>query len=321
MTDLSAIIAFIPEPQRGYVLAALYAFLATQLVASGIVAVLPAEAFKWRPLRALSWYAHLAPRDAAGTFKAPFTAPLNPGAMADLAKLQAFAARVQRVAPELVAEITPPSPSKVTPVDHSGERGSVRVGTMLALCVAVLVASVTGAVLTGCPPTPPVDGGVAVTPSGWTSTARVVLDTLRWAVPAARAITDSVVPEPARTQVGRALDATGDAARELSAAVDAYEIRGGDRCAAHAAVGGLHRALVGLARVLADSGIALGTTLERVVDGVASIADALVPACDRDAGWASAGDRANAELRAISTGRGPLRRVLDDLRPMDAGAR
>ena len=123
MTDLSAIIAFIPEPQRGYVLAALYAFLATQFVASGIVAVLPAEAFKWRPLRALSWYAHLAPRDAAGTFKAPFTAPLNPGAMADLAKLQAFAARVQRVAPELAAEITPPTPSKVTPVDHSGERG------------------------------------------------------------------------------------------------------------------------------------------------------------------------------------------------------
>ena len=43
----------------------------------------------------------------------------------------------------------------------------------------------------GCTPPAPVDGGVAVTPSGWTSTARVVLDTLRWAVPAARAITDA----------------------------------------------------------------------------------------------------------------------------------
>ncbi len=86
-------------------------------------------------------------------------------------------------------------------------------------------------------------------------------------------------------------------------------------------MGGLHRALVGLARVLADNGIALGTTLERVVDGVASVADALVPACDRDAGWSSAGDRANAELRAIATGRGPLRRVLDDLRPGDGGVR
>lgn len=190
--------------------------------------------------------------------------------------------------------------------------------TGLRLSLVVLLCGALGAVLNACTPTPSVDGGVAVTPSGWTSTARVVLDTLRWAVPAARAITDVVVPEPARTQVGRALDATGAAARELSAAVDAYELRGGDRCAAHAAVGGLHRALVGLARVLADSGIALGTTLERVVDGVASIADALVPACDRDAGWSSAGDRANAELRAISTGR-VLRRVLDDLRPMDGG--
>jgi len=53
----------------------------------------------------------------------------------------------------------------------------------------------------------------------------------------------------------------------------------------------------------------------------ASVADALVPACDRDAGWSSAGDRANAELRAIATGRGPLRRVLDDLRPGDGGVR
>ena len=185
---------------------------------------------------------------------------------------------------------------------------------MRALCLALLCAFALG-----CTPPAPVDGGVAVTPGGWTSTARVVLDTLRWAIPAARAITDVVVPEPARTQVGRALDATGEAARELTAAVDAYELRGGDRCAAHAAVGGLHRALVGLARVLADNGIALGTTLERVVDGVASIADALIPACDRDAGWASAGDRANAELRAIATGR-VLRRVLDDLRPLDGGA-
>lgn len=231
---------------------------------------------------------------------------------------KAVSAFVQIVTARAPAAV-PPSPSKVVPVDHRGERGSVRVGALLVIAGATLVATLAGAVLTGCPPAPPVDGGPAVTPSGWTSTARVVLDTLRWAVPAARAITDNVVPEPARTQVGRALDATGDAARELSAAVDAYEQRGGDRCAAHAAVGGLHRALVGLARVLADSGIALGTTLERVVDGVASVADALVPACDRDAGWSSSGDRANAELRAISTGR-VLSRVLDGLRPaLDGG--
>lgn len=191
----------------------------------------------------------------------------------------------------------------------------------LRLSLVVLLACGAGAATQGCPgPVHPVDGGPAVTPSGWTSTARVVLSTLSWAVPAARAITDSVLPEPARTQVGRALDATGDAARELGAAVDAYELRGGDRCVAKAATAGVHRALVGLARVLVDNGIALGTTLERVVDGVASVADALTPACDPDAGWSSAGDAANRELRAIHDGaRVPLRRVLDNLRPMDGG--
>lgn len=186
----------------------------------------------------------------------------------------------------------------------------------LRLALVVLVAVVAGIITSGCTPPAPVDGGVAVTPSGWTSTARVVLDTLRWAVPAARAITDSVLTDPARTQVGRALDATGDAARELGAALDAYELRGGDRCVARAATAGVHRALVGLARVLVENGIALGTTLERVVDGLASVADALTPACDPDAGWSSAGDAANREVRAIHDGaRVPLRRVLDDLRP------
>lgn len=109
--DLSALIVFIPEPWRTYVLAALYAFLATQIAASGIVAVLPAKAFKWRPLRALSWYAHLAPRDAAGTFKAPFTTPLQPGAMHDLRKLQAFATEMLRSGRAMPEEITPPAPT------------------------------------------------------------------------------------------------------------------------------------------------------------------------------------------------------------------
>lgn len=218
----------------------------------------------------------------------------------------------------------PPQPraTQAPPPPSDPQRGAVRVSVMLSLSGAVIVATLAGALLAGCPgPVVPVDGGPAVTPSSWTSTARVVLTTLRWAVPAARAITDVTVSEPARTQVARALDATAAAAGEMERAVDAYELRGGDRCAAHAAVGGLHRALAGLARVLADSGIALGTTLERVVDGVASIADALVPSCAPDAGWSSAGDRANAELRAIREAHGPLSRALDDLRPVDAGVR
>lgn len=92
--DITSLLAFIPEPWRTYVLALLYAFLATQIAASGLVAVLPAQAFaRWRPLRALSWYAHLAPRDGAGTFKLPFRAPLHPGAMEELEKLRAEVAR------------------------------------------------------------------------------------------------------------------------------------------------------------------------------------------------------------------------------------
>lgn len=194
----------------------------------------------------------------------------------------------------------------------------VRMG--LGLSALILVAGLAGAALC-CTPTPtPIDGGPAVTPSGWTSTARVVLTTLRWAVPAARAITDLTVAEPGRTQVGRALDATAQAAERLQGAVDAYERAGGDRCTARAAVAGLHSALVTVAQVLADNGVALGTTLERVVDGVASIADALIPACDADAGWVSAGDAANATLRQIALRAGrPLSRVLDDLRPLDGG--
>ena len=202
------------------------------------------------------------------------------------------------------------------PPPPSGQSGRVNLASLLVLLV------VSGALLR-CPgPTPPIDGGPAVTPSSWTATARVVLSTLRFALPAARAITDVVVAEPGRTQVARALDAAAQAAQRMDAAVTAYETAGGDRCAARAAVAGLHVALVAVAQTLADNGIALGTTLEHVVDGVASIADALVPACDADAGWSSAGDASNATLRAIAAGAGrPLSRVLDDLRPLDGGAR
>lgn len=213
----------------------------------------------------------------------------------------AWIARARRVAPLRYPE--PPAPRA-------------------ALALVVLV----GALGLRCTPTPtPIDGGPAVTPSSWTATARVVLTTLRWAVPAARVITDLTVAEPGRTQVARALDATTQAAERFQSAVDAYERAGGDRCAARAAVAGLHSALVVVAQTLADNGIALGTTLERVVDGVASIADALIPACDADAGWASAasaGDASNATLRAIAARAGrPLSRVLDDLRPVDGGVR
>lgn len=47
--------------------------------------------------------------------------------------------------------IAPPTPSKVTLVDHRGERGSVRIGALVAISGALLLAMVVGAVLTGCP--------------------------------------------------------------------------------------------------------------------------------------------------------------------------
>lgn len=172
----------------------------------------------------------------------------------------------------------------------------------------------------GCDPKPvPAD---TTTASSWTDTARRVFDTLSWAVPAARVVVANVIPEPARTIVLRALDGVGEASSRLRVAVTAYEARGGDRCAAHAAVGGVRSALVELAQVLADNGVALGVPLERVADAAASVADALVPRCQVDAGWSSAGDRDNARLRAIvasAAARGViLRRDLDAIRPAGA---
>lgn len=169
----------------------------------------------------------------------------------------------------------------------------------------------------GCTPTPRPDPGPSQPVSGWTSTARAVLSTLRWALPAARSVTDALLSDPPRAQVGRALDAAADAAGRLDAALSAYEARGGDRCVAHAAAGGVVVALTQLADVLADNGIALGVVLGRVVDGAASIVDALVPACQTDAGWASAGDNANARLHLtedVARRRGiALRRDLDTI--------
>lgn len=188
----------------------------------------------------------------------------------------------------------------------------------VALGLSCLVA------LHGCPPRPlPVDGGPAVTPSSWTDTARVVVRTLRWALPAARVILAAVLPSDAGAIVGRALDAVADWTSRLEVALDTYQTRGGDRCVAHASVGGLTSAVVSLAQVLADHGVALGTTLERVADSLGALGDELAPACSLDAGWASAGMQVNDRLRAIQNGaraRGAvLRHDLDDLRPLDGG--
>lgn len=68
-----------------------------------------------------------------------------------------------RVPERPAAAVTPPSQSKVPPgpVDHRGERGAVRVGTLVALSgalIVVIAAVVGGALLSGCPRLPPVSG-------------------------------------------------------------------------------------------------------------------------------------------------------------------
>lgn len=185
------------------------------------------------------------------------------------------------------------------------------------LCLCLTVSACT-------PPPPPSDGGApAVTPSGWTDTARLVLTTLRWSVPAARAILSATLPEPARTQVARALDAVADAAGRLDLAVATYEARGGDLCAPHAAVGAVTVALVQLSQVLADGGVALGPTFERVADSLGSIGDLIFPACHPDGGFYAQGTAINAQLRGVALaarGRGVvLRPLLDNLQPVDGG--
>lgn len=199
------------------------------------------------------------------------------------------------------------------------QAGYVRPGLLALLVLPLMIG------LGACPPRPTPEPGPSQPVSGWTSTARAVLSTLRWALPAARAVTDSLLSDPPRTQVARALDAAADAARGLDGALDAYEHRGGDRCVAYAAAGAVSATLGTLAEVLSDNGIAIGVVLGRVVDGVASIADALIPACALDAGWTSAGDTANARLRLVedvARRRGiTLRRDLDGLTEPAGAAR
>lgn len=254
---------------------------------------------------------------------------LGAGALGDLKRTQGLDAEaVHRLLTQTVeaqvealrrGALVPPQALSAEPVRttdpprvaSAGQAGFARPGLLALLVLPLLVG------LAACPPRPTPEPGPSQPVSGWTSTARAVLSTLHWALPAARAVTDSLLSDPPRTQVARALDAAADAAGRLDLALDAYEHRGGDRCVANAAAGGVVVALAQLADTLADNGIALGVVLGRVVDGAASIVDALVPACASDAGWTSAGDNANARLRLtedVARRRGiALRRDLDTI--------
>lgn len=189
---------------------------------------------------------------------------------------------------------------------------------MKRLLVLLLSVSLLGA--TCNPPPPPVDGSVVYTPSGWTDTATTVLRTIAWAIPAAQVIVTSLVPADARAVTDRAFVAVQDAATQLQAAVDAYNSRGGDRCVAHAAVGGVTTAMVALARVLTTNGIALGNTLVPVIQSLGAVTDQLVPSCQSDAGYARVGELPMVQVRAIEADAMAhgvvLRPALNNLRPV-----
>lgn len=226
------------------------------------------------------------------------------------------------------ASVVPPEP--IVPHDPTRtQRGSVELGALSYVIVVIALAvAVVGGITAGCtPPTPPSDGGVpVVTPSDWTRTAHLSVTVGRGLIVVARPIVDALTVDPGQTRARRAFDAADDALVAVGHALDAYEARGGDRCAAYAATGAAVVALHELAQVLADNGIAIGVPIGRVIDLVASVADTLVPACQADAGFASVGQRANDELRAIEQGarvRGViLRRDLDGIAPaLDGGVR
>lgn len=130
-------------------------------------------------------------------------------------------------------------------------------------------------------------------------------------------IVDSLIPAASRPVADRAFVAVQDASTRLQTAVDAYTARGGDRCAAYAAVGGVTTAMVGLAQVLADNGVGMGSTLIPVIQSLGAVADQLVPACQSDAGYASVGEGVMVRVHAIETSASArglvLRPVLDNL--------
>lgn len=330
LTHIVALVfALVPAPYRPLAETILSAVIAAQMIDSAIVAQMPsrwAELPGWRGLvvRAMHRFGHMRFRDEAGTLKLPGARLIPSATVAELMppagvyRTPTLPYATVAPAPHGSRASSPPSTSA-----DNGQRGSSSIAALLVAGSMVIALALGAAVfggLVGCRPQPvPTDGAVNVTPSAWTNVARTVLSVLGYAVPGARLILATLpIPEPAKTLIDRALDVVATYAQRLGNAIDAYESRGGDACPAHAAVAGLRSALVDLARVLADNGIALGRPLEQVLDSVAGIADQLVEGCEADAGWRSYGVESNDELRAIvrsAESRGViLRRDLDAIR-------
>lgn len=158
---------------------------------------------------------------------------------------------------------------------------------------AIVTAAVLAVSLLACGPrpVPPADGGVpVVTESSWTSTANTAFDILDWTVPAVRLVVSAWAPgAPATTTaILRALDIVHDTTLPGARRVVAdYVARGGDRCAAKAAVVALTDSLLTVADTLAAAGWDLAPAIHTAIQHLGAVADALTPACVPDAGFTS----------------------------------
>lgn len=176
-----------------------------------------------------------------------------------------------------------------------------------------------------CPrPHPVTDGGVS-TPVSWVDTARQVSATLAWTLPALTVVVALLpIPVEIKAAIDRAIDVVRGVIPRFESAINVYITRGGGEspCEANAAAGALTDALVGIAQELGIAGWALAPEIDLLVSSLGGIADELLPACNRDAGFLRVGASYRTRLNAIpaaARARGVSLRPLPPLRRVDAG--
>ena len=172
-----------------------------------------------------------------------------------------------------------PTQARAAPVSTG-----VKAGRYLPLAGGLLVLAL---VLTGCPATPvPVDGGPAVTPASWVSTAQTVVTVLDWTLPAADGLVGGLVSPAAAPTVHTAFRVAEGSTAALSSALATYQTTAslGSQCAARAAIDATTVALVGVASALSATGFGLAPEITSALQALAAVGDELAPACVTDAG-------------------------------------
>ena len=157
-----------------------------------------------------------------------------------------------------------------------------------------MIAVALGALANGCTTAPvPVDGGPAVTPTGWVSTAEDIDTGFTVAIPAMEAALPLLRLSPAdAAHVTEALAAVDHVALpRFNAALVTYqhEASSGNLCAARAATDALVIALEGVADTLGTLGWGMAPAVDLALAGLGGILDETVAACPAasDAGAAA----------------------------------